>query len=387
MSDKKVPELRFKGFTDDWEQRKLGELIIDISRPIKLEDEELYELVTVKRRNGGIVSRGKFKGKEVLVKSQFQLRTGDYLISKRQVVHGANGIVPKELNGAIVSNEYLVLHGNHFLHINYLAHLSKMPRMYKYFFLSSYGIDIEKLVFNVPDWKRRMINLPCVEEQRKMVNFLDSLDNLLSLQKRKLENWKELKKAYLQQMFPVDGGGVPRLRFANFDGNWSMKNLKGLIKHEIKGRAKAEMMGTASRYLETTYLNGGDVSYVDSIGDVELDDVLILWDGSQAGTVYHGFRGALGSTFKSFRPIDSGEFLYQSLKRNQQLIYDKYRTPNIPHVIKSFSDDFKIFIPLSDEQKMIGVLLKKLDVHINLQEQKIEKINLLKQSYLQKMLI
>jgi len=146
--------------------------------------------------------------------------------------------------------------------------------------------------------------------------------------------------------------------------------LENVISKEIKGKAKAEMLGTESKYLETTYLNGGKVSYVDYPADVKSDDVIILWDGSQAGTVYHGFSGALGSTFKAYTPKISGEFLFQQLKRNQDLIYEKYRTPNIPHVIKSFSKDYKIFVTKLEEQIKIGNFFKNIDDLITLHQRK-----------------
>ena len=77
MTNKNVPELRFEGFKDDWEQRKLGELLNEIRRPVKIEDHKEYQLVTVKRRNGGVISRGKFKGKDILVKNYFELKKDD----------------------------------------------------------------------------------------------------------------------------------------------------------------------------------------------------------------------------------------------------------------------------------------------------------------------
>ena len=126
---KKSPQLRFEGFTDDWELRKLGELLTEVKRPIKMQDDDTYQLVTVKRRNEGIVSRGFFKGRQILVKNYFELHAGDYLISKRQVVHGANGIVPKDMEGAIVSNEYLVSVGNKNITTDFLTIISKLPIM------------------------------------------------------------------------------------------------------------------------------------------------------------------------------------------------------------------------------------------------------------------
>ena len=196
-----VPRLRFANFQGGWEQRKLGDLLSEVKRPIRMKDEEEYQLVTVKRRNEGIVSRGFFKGKEILVKSYCELRSGDYLISKRQVVHGANGIVPKNLDGAIVSNEYLIAIGNKSITSEFLSAISKLPQMYKLFFLSSYGIDIEKLVFDVEDWKKRGVSIPSVDEQNRTTHFFNKLDNLIALLQTKLDKFQSFKKTYLQKMF------------------------------------------------------------------------------------------------------------------------------------------------------------------------------------------
>jgi type I restriction enzyme S subunit len=196
-----LPEIRFKGFTDKWERRTLGEIVTEIRRPIELKDEQEYELVTVKRRNEGVVSRGKLKGKAVLVKNYFELRSGDYLISKRQIVHGANGVVPESLDRAIVSNEYLVAISNERITTDFFALFSKLPNMYKKFFLSSYGIDIEKLVFDVEDWKKRDVVVPGLAEQQRISSFFRNLDSLITLQQRELDKLKNIKKACLEKMF------------------------------------------------------------------------------------------------------------------------------------------------------------------------------------------
>ncbi|MEK5789356.1 restriction endonuclease subunit S [Acinetobacter johnsonii] len=156
----KQPEIRLKGFSGDWDVDIIGNVLQEVFRPINLDNETKYRLVTVKRRNGGIAERAILKGKDILVKSQFEVKAGDYVISKRQVVHGATGLVPHELDGSIVSNEYLVGQGTDKLNIEFFALLSTLPEMYKKFFLSSYGVDIEKLFFDVSDWKKREISLP-----------------------------------------------------------------------------------------------------------------------------------------------------------------------------------------------------------------------------------
>ena len=145
------------------------------------------------------------------------------------------------------------------------------------------------------------------------------------------------------------------------------------------------MKGGNTNYLETNYLNGGTTQKVDAIADVSKDDVLILWDGSKAGTIYHGFEGALGSTLKAYVPKYSGDFLYQILKKNQDKIYQSYRTPNIPHVIKNFTEKFNVSIPTIIEQQEIGDFFKQLDSLITLHQRKLEHLKEQKKGLLQKM--
>ena len=171
--------------------------MIEAKRPVKLIDNDEYQLVTVKRRNEGIMPRGIYKGKEILVKNYYKVWAGDYLISKRQVVHGANGIVPKSLDKSIVSNEYIAFSDNENISVGFLSLLSERPEMYKLFFLSSYGVDIEKLVFDVADWKKRKIVIPKKNEQRKICALFDSITNLITLHQREpcdLDDYSEVKR-------------------------------------------------------------------------------------------------------------------------------------------------------------------------------------------------
>ena len=171
--------------THAWEQRKLGDVLQEEKRPVILIDEYNYELLTVKRRNAGVVSRGRLRGKEILVKNYFSVKCDDYVISKRQVIHGANGLVPSTLDNAIVSNEYLVLISNHLINTQFLSLLSARKEMYKHFFLSSYGIDIEKLVFDFTDFRKRKIYLPSLSEQTAIGNFFRQLDEAIASHQRK----------------------------------------------------------------------------------------------------------------------------------------------------------------------------------------------------------
>lgn len=178
----------------------------------------------------------------------------------------------------------------------------------------------------------------------------------------------------------------PQLRFKGFTDPWEERKLKDVVEKQIKGKAQFEKLAPGEvEYLDTSRLNGGQAILTNGLKDVTLDDILILWDGSKAGTVYHGFEGALGSTLKAYRTSANSKFVYQYLKRHQDNIYNNYRTPNIPHVQKDFLNVFTISVPVSDEQEKIASFFKQLDDTIALHQRKLAKLKELKQGYLQKL--
>ncbi|MGN2263959.1 restriction endonuclease subunit S [Lactococcus lactis] len=121
---------------------------------------------------------------------------------------------------------------------------------------------------------------------------------------------------------------APELRFDGFTDDWEERKLKDVVEKQIKGKAQFEKLAQGDvEYLDTSRLNGGQAILTNGLKDVTLDDILILWDGSKAGTVYHGFEGALGSTLKAYRTSANSKFVYQYLKRHQDNIYNNYRTP------------------------------------------------------------
>ena len=390
MNKQQEPRLRFKGFSGAWEEKKIGEILSEVRRSIYLEDSEKYQLVTVKRRNEGVVSRGYLLGKDILVKNYSQLKTNDYLISKRQIIHGANGIVPSELDNAIVSNEYLVVISNNDVRTEFLTLVSRTPSMYRKFLLSSYGVDIEKMVFNVEDWKSREITLPSLPEQTHLGLFFRRLDSQIAESRAVLEKSRQLKKAMLAKMFPANGEKIPKIRFKGFEGEWKTRSLRDVLEIERKGKAQYQKLQAGNvPYLDAEFLNGGVKILTDAVSDVDVNDILIIWDGSNAGKVYTGFNGVLGSTLKSYRTNAdcSSMFLYQELVRNAEVIFSQYRTPNIPHVIKDFSDEYNFLMPSYTEQTAIGNFFRQLDETIALQTAEVEKLNQLKKGLLAAMLV
>ena len=225
QTTEKVPRIRFKSYGEPWVDEKIGDVLAEKRRPIVLEDDQRYELITVKRRNEGVVSRGHLFGRDILVKNYAELKAGDFVISKRQVVHGATGIVPPALDGAIVSNEYLTAVDSEKIRTEFLAIVASLPAMRRKFFLSSYGVDIEKLFFDAADWKKREVTIPCVKEQTEICSHFQNLKHIIEFHRQKHGKLQALKQALLQKMFPHDGAVKPELRFKGFSDDWIFERL------------------------------------------------------------------------------------------------------------------------------------------------------------------
>ncbi|EHP0970687.1 restriction endonuclease subunit S [Enterococcus faecalis] len=257
--------------------------------------------------------------------------------------------------------------------------------------LVSSGARMDGLLnINYDDFSNIKINIPHVHEQKKISNLLRKIDDTIALHQRKLDQLKELKKAYLQLMFPKKDETVPQVRFANFEENWELCKLENIIEKQIKGKAKVENLCNGSvEYLDANRLNGGKPIYTKALPDVSERDIIILWDGSKAGKVYYGFKGVLGSTLKAYqlKECANSQFIYQQLLDNQNNIYNNYRTPNIPHVVKNFSSIFPIWMTSFEEQSQMADILSNLDNRIILQQNLTDTMISLKKSYLQNMFI
>lgn len=409
MENKRTPEVRFSGFTGEWEERELGDLVINVSRPVKMVDDDIYQLVTVKRRNGGIVSRGIFKGSEVLVKSQYLIKSGDYLISKRQVVHGANGVVPDYLDGSIVSNEYLVLHGTKDLSINFFSIISELPSMYKNFFLSSYGVDIEKLVFNVSDWKKRKIFIPSISEQQQITLFFEEINNTIALHQQELTTLKQTKQGFLQKMFPKEGESVPEVRFPGFTGDWEERKLGEMsYGFEYGLNASAIEYDGENKYIRITDIDDTTHKFLeDSLTSPNIDlataenyllkvgDILFARTGASVGKtyIYDNKDGKVYyAGFLIRARIKSGydpRFVFQNTlttKYNEFIKITSQRSGQ-PGVNAQEYANFSIMVPSIDEQQTIGTFFKQLDDTIALHQRELDALKETKKAFLQKMFV
>lgn len=403
----KVPRIRFKAYREPWADEKIGDVIAEKRRPIVLEDDQLYELITVKRRNEGVVSRGHLLGRDILVKNYAQLRTGDFVISKRQVVHGATGIVPPALDGAIVSNEYLTAVDSEKLLTEFLTIVASLPAMRRKFFLSSYGVDIEKLFFDAVDWMKRDVTLPGIQEQRRIAQLFQSVNQLIALHQRHHEKLLALKRSLLQRMLPQPGTLIPEVRFKGFTEAWKETSLgevaiffkgKGLSKSEIDPSAKEPCIHYGQLFTEYSEVISTVVSRARGEGNLFrsiANDVLMPTSdvtprGLAKASAINESGVIIGGDIMVIR-VDKklllGSFLSRFIRHMEEQILQMVSGSTVFHLYSSSMEKFRVKYPSIPEQQKICAHFLALDELINKHAAQLKKLQEIKFAYLSKMFV
>lgn len=403
-----VPEGYIKSkdgiYPGDWTSKEMGQWLQLMERPISLEDEEKYELVTVRRGFGGVDSRGTYLGKNVLVKNYFGLCTGDFVISKRQIAHGACGVVPAELDGAVVSNEYNVFIPQEGTNINMFNLMMHLPHYRRLFYLMSDGVHIEKLLFKTDDWMRRSLAMPSLEEQEKIASILTMQDKIIELEQQKIEEIKKAKRFFLEKMFPKEGQTVPEIRFKGFTAPWEQRKVSDLAEKTYGG-------GTPTTSNEA-YWNG-DIPWIQS-SDVVDGKLLgveprkwITQDGlnNSAAQLIPGnsiaiiTRVGVGKlAFMPYSYATSQDFLSLS-KLNAEPLFTVYacykklqselnavQGTSIKGITKDELLAKNIMVPRYAEQQQIGVFFKQLDLLITLHQRELAEVGKYKKALMQLLL-
>ena len=385
MNKQQEPRLRFKGFTGEWKNKTLGDLgRVEMCRRIFKEQTQpsgeipFFKIGTFGQEPDAFISSELFE--EYRQKYPYP-KKGDILISAAGTIgrtvefSGENAyfqdsnIVWLRFDESQITSTFLNIT---YQNIKWGLEGSTIKRLYNSDLLST------------------EITLPSFPEQTHLGNFFRRLDSQIAESRAVLEKSRQLKKAMLAKMFPANGEKIPKIRFKGFEGEWETRSLRDVLEIERKGKAQYQKLQAGNvPYLDAEFLNGGVKILTDAVPDVGVDDILIIWDGSNAGKVYTGFNGVLGSTLKSYctNADCSSMFLYQELVRNEEVIFSQYRTPNIPHVIKDFSDEYNFLMPSYKEQTAIGNFFRQLDETITLQSAEVEKLNQLKKGLLAAMLV
>lgn len=234
------------------------------------------------------------------------------------------------------------------------------------------------------------ISLPSPVEQAKIGEFFSTLDSSIAFQQQKLEKMKSMKSAYLSEMFPAEGERKPKRRFPGFTDDWEQCELGELSKITIGEFVIKTKQNPNSEY---PVYNGGRsyTGFYDEFNNNE-NKIVISARGANAGFVNLVRRKYwAGNSCYSVSILDENkvnlDFLFQAIKKKQNLFTDYQQAANIPSVSKKDVELFQISLPVFEEQVKIGKLFKNLDQTITFQQQKLEKLQNIKKAYLNEMFI
>ena len=228
---KGIPRLGRK--PEGWREVAFGDVLEVVKRPATIDPDQSYQLINVKRNRGGVIPRETKRGSEIKTKTQFYVAAEDFVISRRQIVHGACGIVPPELDRALVSNEYSTFVPKNGLCLEFLACFSHTSHFQKTCFHASVGVVIEKMIFNLDAWLKHRFYLPPLEEQERIVRIFAAADRAIARTEDLIAAKRKFKAGLVEQML----SGILRVRgyseswtrhtFGNFVWRCCMKAVLG----------------------------------------------------------------------------------------------------------------------------------------------------------------
>ena len=401
-----APAIRFKGFSDAWEQRKLGDVVKEITR----NDPESEAPIMMITANNGFIEQSEryaFNNAGESLKKYILLKKGELAYN-----HGASKLRPYGSCFALTTAENA--------RIPFVYHcFSAENQNAEFMSIELNGAEIENQLRKIVSSGARMdgllnisfdeytsvsVLLPGTEEQDRIADFFRHLDNLITLHQRKFEKLTNVKKSMLEKMFPQNGSSYPEIRFKGFTDPWEQRKVGDLL---IERNQQAPMSdeyplmafianeGVApkgERYdrsaLVTDTVNKlykktekGDFIY--SSNNLETGSIgLNKYGKACISPVYSIFEptGIADSDFLGRRLVRK-DFINAMVKWRQGVIYGQWR------IHESDFLKIEITVPSVEEQRKIGAYLDQLDNLITLHQRELEKLQNIKKSMLEKMFV
>ena len=404
----KVPELRFAGFADDWEQRKLG----DISYKVKEKNKtgEFTETLT-NSAEYGIINQRDFFDKDI---SNAKNLTGYYVVKNDDFVYNPRisnfapvGPIKRNKLGrtGVMSPLYYVFR-THDIDKNYFEKYFDTVYWHRFMELNGdSGARADRFAIKDSVFVEMPIPYPTMDEQQKIGSFFKQLDDTLAVHQRKLDLLKEQKKGYLQKMFPKNGAKVPELRFAGFADDWEERKLGQYTKLITKGTTPKDKTGIGDvNFVKVENITNGKIYPINKIKQNEHDNYLKR-SRLEEKDILFSIAGTLGRTAivnKSILPANTNQalaiirgydfdtnFLITSLAGNVVKEYIR-RNPTVgaqPNLSLEQVGNLLVNTPNAEEQQKIGAFFKQLDETIALHQRKLDLLKEQKKGFLQKMFV
>ena len=392
---KMVPQLRFKGFTDDWEQHKFEDFVSFFSgltySPKDIRSDGTLVLRSSNVKDGEVVDADNVYVDPSVVNSD-NVQDGDIIVVVR---NGSRALIGKhaEIKGAkpntVIGAFMAGIRSEHPAFVNALLNSPKFDNEVT----MNMGATINQITGYM--FSKMEFMVPSPEEQDAIGSYFRHLDNLITLHQRKYDKLLALKKSMLEKMFPKAGCDVPEIRFAGFTGAWEQRKL-GEICQVTMGQSP-----DGSTYSETPS------DYILVQGNADLKDGWVsprIWTTQKTKTADVGDlimsvrapAGAMGKTSynvvlgRGVAGIKGNEFIYQSLVKMDSDGYWKKLAAG--STFESINSDVvngaELVVPQDiAEQDRIGEYFASLDRLMALHQRKYEKLKQIKQSMLEKMFV
>ncbi|WP_242302726.1 restriction endonuclease subunit S [Bacillus cereus group sp. BfR-BA-01361] len=409
----KTPEIRFEGFTDDWEQRKF-ESMLDKNEGIRrgpfgsaIKKEYFVndsDYVVYEQQNAiydNYETRYNIPKEKFDELKKFTLEEGDFIMSGAGTI-GRISRVPKGIKQGVF-NQALIRFKieNGITDSEYFLQLIRSDNMQRKLTGANPGSAITNLV-PMSEVKKWDVIVPQREEQTKIGNFFKELDDTIALHQRELENLKERKKYFLQKMFPKDGERVPEIRFPGFTDVWEQRRLGELLEeYDNKVTGGEYPIATSSRkglYLQEEYFAGERSGIDESLTFHLVPKGYITYRHMSDDSIFHFNRNMMKTPI-----LVSKEYPVFTTNKNADSNFILYYLNNAPdfsnfsHMQKKGGTrvrlyykvlkEFKLKIPKIDEQMKIGLLFEQLDNQLALYQQQLSILKDAKKAFLQKMFV
>ena len=409
MSNDTQPEIRFPGFTEAWEQRKvfeLGEIITGNTPSTGNKDYYKGQYLFVSPadiQDNRYVSKTNTTLTELGFKTGRFIRKGSTLFVSIGSTIGKVGqadrdlITNQQINSIIPSNDY----DDNFVYSILLGKSAKIKQL-----AATQAVPI----INKTEFGKTIINVPSFEEQIKIGTFFKQLDDTIALHQRKLDLLKETKKGFLQKMFPKNGAKVPEIRFPGFTEDWEERKLGGIGKTYtgLTGKSKEDFGHGDAKFV--TYMNvfqnpkatleqlenveidprqnevkKGDVFFTTSSETPEEVGMSSVWTHDINNIYLNSFTFAYRPTIKF--DLDYLAFMLRSQSVRKKIIYLAQGISRY-NISKTKMMDISVPIPVNfEEQQKIGAFFKQLDDTIALHQRKLDLLKETKKGFLQKMFV